>query len=562
MRKTLISTLFVGLLLGGLAAGQAAAADAKPMATIAFSGYDNLMTDVECIGKLAGSPDLVKTLEDQLTMMTQGKGLAGLDKKRPWGLVILPTEAPMPTGYGFIPVTKLADLMAVVGTFPGMEISDAGDGVSEINGPKDNSLFIKQQGDWAYICLNKEGFADVAADPAKLLGDSATKYNLCVRLLFKNIPSSLREMAMGLIQMGMAAGQNKLPGESDENFAMRMKVAQDSIKQTEKVLAELDTVMVGINIDEKTGQAHIDIEQTAIAGTDLAKQMATVVKGKTAFGGFYQADATLTACTLSAINKTQQEQMKNTLVMYHTMLDTAIDEQELSDEEAAKAKQLMGDVMKIIEDTIAMGKVDMGLALSLASAKSTLIAGGNVADGKAVDKLVRDLAKIAAAEQPEAAKLLKLDAAEHANIKFHAVAIPLPAEIENRDKIVGIIGEELTLTLGVGDKQVYLGIGADALEKLKAAIDSSKAQAGADVPPMRMSIAAKPIAKLVGDLAENFPVMIAASAIASALEDAGSDDHITIVSEGIENGARSRITMQKGILKVLGTLPSMAGGGM
>ncbi len=561
MRKNLLLTLCVGLLLVGFGIGQAAAADAKPMATVAFSGYDNLMTDVECIGKLAGSPDLVKKLEAQLTTITQGKGLAGLDKTRPWGIVVLAGETPIPSGYGFIPVTKLEDLLAVLGDLR-MEVSDAGDGVSEIVGPNGNSLFVKQQGDWAYVCLHKDGFADVAADPAKLLGDSASKYNICIRLLFKNIPPHLREMAMGFVQMGMQAGMQQQPDESDEDRAMRIKLAEDSIEQVTKALAELDTITIGLTVDEKTGQAHLDLEQTAVAGTDLAKQMAAAAKGKTAFGGFYRTDAAMTGCSFSAIDKTQQEQMKNTFGIYRTMLNSKIDEQELSQEESAKAKQLMADIIKIFDDSLATGKIDMGFAVSLAPAKSTLIAGGSVADGAAVDKIVRELAEIAAAEQPQAAELLKLDAAQHEGVKFHTLTIPLPHEFDDREKLVGIIGEELNLVLGVGPKQIYLGVGGDALEKLKAAIADSKAQADSNVAPLRMSIAATPVAKLVGDLAEDFGVEIAASAIASALENAGSDDHITVVGNAIPNGVRYRITLQKGILKILGMIPDMALGGM
>ena len=559
MKKILLSMLFVGLLLGGFDVASAKADGAKPMATIAFSGYDALIADIECIGKLCDQPDLVKMIEGQLAMMTQGKGLAGVDKSRPWGIVVLAGDTPTPSGYGFIPVTKLDELLAVLKNF-GMEITDAGDGVTEIVGPKGQSVFVKQQGDWAYVCMSEDGFADVAADPAKLLGDAAKKYTLSVRLLIKNIPPSLRGMGMGLLQMGMQAGMEQMPEESDENYALRMKVAQNSIEQTKKVLEEMDSIFLGFAIDKKTDSAYLDMEQTAISGTDTAKQLAAFKKGKTAFGGFYQPDAAFTFSQFATIDKTQQEQINNTLALYRTMLNMTIDDQELGDDEKAKAKQMMGDFIKVFEDTLATGKIDFGAAVTLAPAKSTLIAGSSVADGAAVDKIVRDLAAIAKAEQPEAAKMLKLDATEHAGVKFHTLSAALPEEMENREQIVAIIGEEVKLVLGVGGKQLYLGVGDGAIDKLKAAIDKSKSEAGKEVLPVRMSLAATPVAKLVGDLAEDFTVKIAASSIASALENAGSDDHVTLVGDAIPNGARYRITFQKGILKILGMVPAMAGG--
>jgi hypothetical protein len=551
--------LFAGLLLGGFGAAIASADGAKPIAVITFSGYDELMTDIECIGKLSDQPDLVKMIEGPLTMMTQGKGLAGLDKSRPWGVVVLAGDTPMPTGYGFIPVTKLEDLLAVLKDL-GMEASDAGDGATKISGPKGQTIFVKQKGDWAYICMSEDGFADVAADPAKLLGDLPKKYNLSVRLLIQNIPSSLRETATGFMRMGMQAGMEKMPDESDEDHALRMKMAQNSIEQTRKMLEEIDSIFLGFAIDEKAESAHLDVELTAIAGTDWAKQLSAIKKGKTAFGGFYQSDAALTICQFATLDKTQQEQLNNSLAMYRAMLNRAITGQDLGDDEKAKAKQMVDDIVKVFEDTIATGKMDFGAAVSLEPAKSTIIAGGSIADGAAVDKIVRDLAAIAKAEQPEAAKMLKLDAAEYAGIKFHSLTIALSEEMESREQLVGIIGEEVKLVLGVGGKQIYLGVGDGALDKLKAAIDQSKSEAGKEVSPVRMSLSVTSIAKLVGELAEDFTAKMVASSISAALESAGDDDHITVVGDAIPNGVRYRLTFQKGILKVLGMAPRMAGG--
>ncbi len=559
MRKLLLSTLVLGLLLCGFGVAAATAAEAKPIATLAFSGYDELMKDVECIGKLSGQPDLAKGLEGMIAAQTQGKGPVGLDKSRPWGVVVLAGDEPMPTGYAFIPVAKLEDLLAVLKNV-GVEISEPVDGISEVSGPKGKSVFVKQQGDWAYVCLSKEGFAAVDADPAKLLGDAAKQYNLSLRINVQNIPASLRDTAMGMLEMGMQAGMQKMPGESDEDYDLRMKMTKDSLEQTKKVFAEMDSVFLGAAVDEKTGSANIDVEQTALAGTDAAKQMSAVKKGKTDFGGFYQPDAAWTFCSFATLDKKQQEQMKNTLIMYRTMLERAIDEQELDDEEQAKAKKLTADIVKVFEDSIAAEKMDMGAALSLAPAKSTLIGGATIADGSAVDKIVRELAEIAKAEHPEAAEMLKLDAAEHAGIKLHSLSFPLPEEMDNREQITALIGEKVELIVGVGEKQLYLAAGDGALDKLKAAIDKSKADAEQEISPMRMSLSVAPIAKLAGELAEDFTAKMVASSIGSALETAGGDDRVTITGESIPNGVRYRITLQKGILKILGMIPAMAGG--
>lgn len=560
MKKLLLSTLIVGLCLLGCGLAAATAADAKPIATLAFSGYDELMKDVECIGKISDQPDLAKMLETVLAMQTQGKGLAGLDKTRPWGVVILAGDDPMPTGYAFIPVAKLEELLGALKS-AGMDISDPEDGISQISGPEGKTVFIKQQGDWAYVCLNKEGFAAADPDPAKLLGEAAKQYTLSLRLNMQNIPAQLSDMLMGMMEIGMQSGMQQMPEESDEDYDLRMKMTKNSLEQTKKLFKEMDSVFLGIAIDEKTGAAHVDIEQTALAGTDAAAQLAAVKSGKTDFGGFYQPDAALTLSSFAALDKSQQEQMNDTLTMYRVMLERAIDEQELGDEEKAKAKEMADAVVKIFADTIAAGRMDMGAALKLAPAKSTLIGGAAVADGSAADKVLRELVEVAKAEQPEAAEMLKLDAAEHAGVKFHTLSMPLPEEMENREQVTALIGEKVELVVGVGAKQLYLGVGEGSLDTLKAAIDKSKAEAGKEVLPMRMSLSVSPVAKLVGEMADDFMVKMTASSIGAALETAAGDDHVTIIGEPIPNGARYRITLQKGILKILGMIPAMAGAG-
>ena len=556
MKKILLSILFIGLLLG---ARTAPADDAKPIAVVSFAGYDALMADIDCIGKLSGNADLAKMLEGMVAMQTQGRGLAGLDKSRPWGVVVLANGASMPSGYGFIPVTKLEDLLAILKDL-GIEITDADDGVAEITTPDGQTVFIKQKGDWAYICIDEDGFNSVADDPAKLLGDAAKKYTLSARLSIKNIPAELREMGMGFLQMGMQAGMEKMPDESDETYDLRMKVSKDSIEQTKKVLEEMDSIFLGFAIDKKTGSAYFDMEQTAIAGTDSAKQMSAIKKGKTAFGGFYQPDAVLTLSQFVTLDKKQQEQLKNTMSLYRAMLAMTIDDQELDDDERAKAKQIMGDIVKVVQDTIASGKLDIAATVNLAPAKSTLIAAASVANAAAADRIVRELAAIAKVEHPESAKMFRLDAAEHDGLKFHTLSVPLPEEMENRDKLVALIGEELKVALAAGDKQIFVGVGDGAVDKIKTAIDKSKQGADKEVPPVRISLSATPVAKLVGDLAEDFTVKIAASSIASALESADGEDHVTLVGESVPNGIRYRLTLQKGILKILGMIPMMAGG--
>ena len=148
MRKTWLSTIVVALLLGaGIA--NAAPADssnaAKPLAVFAFSGYNGLKGDVAYVGRLSGNPNLAVGLEVVLQLALKNQPLAGLDKDRPWGAVLLLDQEKFAqgvrqpeqllSGYAMVPVTDLKTLLQVLEPAVGPS-KDAGDGALELKNKK------------------------------------------------------------------------------------------------------------------------------------------------------------------------------------------------------------------------------------------------------------------------------------------------------------------------------------------------------------------------------------------------------------------------------------------
>ena len=82
-----LGSLSIALMtMAQLACAQAPAA--KPVAVVTFSGYDELMKDVNFIGSLMNNPQMSQSLEMVLMGMTEQKGLVGLDKTKPIGVII------------------------------------------------------------------------------------------------------------------------------------------------------------------------------------------------------------------------------------------------------------------------------------------------------------------------------------------------------------------------------------------------------------------------------------------------------------------------------------------
>jgi hypothetical protein len=94
---------------------------------------------------------------------------------------------------------------------------------------------------------------------------------------------------------------------------------------------------------------------------------------------------------------------------------------------------------------------------------------------------------------------------------------------------------------------------------LKQVIDGSKAAAGKEVPPMRLTVAATPIAKFAAKAAEEDSVKAMAAMVVGVLEKAGGKDHVTITATPIAKGIRVRLEVEQGLLKLLGSMGGMMG---
>ena len=134
---------------------------------------------------------------------------------------------------------------------------------------------------------------------------------------------------------------------------------------------------------------------------------------------------------------------------------------------------------------------------------------------------------------------VSLNSGSHKNITFHRFVIQVPDEEEEmRDAL----GDQVTVVVGIGTKEVYFGAGSNPVETLKKAIDGSHTTDDL----MQYNFFVTPILKFAAGL-EGDPSV---EAMADSLAEAGKD-RIRITSNLIENGGTMRFEMQDGILGLI-----------
>ena len=558
MKRILLSMLAVAILsMGGLGADLAPAQELQTVATMSISGYDELLADVDFIGKLGDNAELAQGLEGMLQMMTQGKGLAGLDKTKPIGAVVQTDGMGFPA-YAFVPVTDLAALLDVLMGLQGAEApEEPADGIYELqlDGPP---LFATQKGGWAFVSNAKETLANVPDDPSLLLAGLSDKYDVAVRASVKNVPAPVKQMAKA--QMGFIAqmGMQQNPGETDDEYAVRKSVMNRGVKQVTTLIDEVDELLLGVAVDRDAGTSFLEFEITALDGTKTAGQFAEMAEATTDFAGFDLPGAAVTANMSSTLSDEDLEQMKDSLAQMRATALKELENQGLDGDEAAMATGLMNDLLDVADATLAGRKLDAGMVVMLQPGSATFVAGGAVAKGDTLDALLKKLIEMGAAEQPGIAQLIKLDAETHQGVRLHTFSMPTPDP-----EAAKAIGDTVEVVVGINDTSVYVAAGSDAISTLKQVIDQSKAQPGKKIPPMRIAVAATPIAGFVAASApDDDPSKMMAGMVAGMLQQAGGADKLTITVDGITNGARMRLELEKGLMQLVGMAGQMAGGMM
>jgi hypothetical protein len=433
---------------------------------------------------------------------------------------------------------------------------DQGGGVYELTTPV-TSLFITEKNGWAFLVREQADLAKVPDDPTSLLGGLNENYDVAIRGSIKNIPEMWRQMAMAPVKMGIAMGKQRRPGESDEEYAIRTKLADNSLKQMDTLINEIDEVLVGFAVDQSSGTCYLDWQMTAVEGTKTARQFAEATPPKTDFAGFDVPGAAITANWTGELTDDDVTQAKAYLSNVRATALKELEGQGLSADEVTLATKLLTDAMDVVEQTIDAKKADAGLVLLLDTDQLELVIGGTIADGAKLEGVVKQLAKVASTENPEFAQALKLDDETHQGVRFHTLAIP--TEELGDPGAVELFGPTLNVVLGIGEKSVYLAAGRDPAGTLKQVIDKSKAEPGKDVPPMRLSVALVPIVKFARQINPDDEVL---SMIDESLGQTTGQDHVTLTATLIENGVKMRLELEQGVLKALGSQMGGPGGEM
>lgn len=512
----------VALLLPAIAAAQTGTGR-KVLAVVAIDSYGDLKQQLTWIGPHVDNPGLAAMLESVLLLSTQGKGLNGLDVKRPLGVIV--TSANDDIGiHAAIPVKDLEKLLGSLQGSTG-PIEKDGD-VRRLTLPSGQDIEIREQDGWAVIGQRGQEF-DIA-DPAKLLSPLVTDYTLAIETHPSVMPESLRALiAAGIQQMAAASANQGRPVDAE---ALQTALAG---------LSGVETLTIALALDPQENAVFIENKVIAVNGPKAGSSASslTVATAATKDGGL----PALSAHAVQPLNDSQRRQIV-------AMLDGALPQGN------DKTMQIVATVVRGLVDAMAdAGGLDAAVTVdtSVAGQLPLITAGAHIADGPKLEKQVKELFGPGSAIPKEVKA--KFDSGKVGKANLHTVTIDVSAT-----PAAGIVGPAVELTLAVTPDYAFLLHGGDVKARLETLLETNgKANttiAAAEVPGAAVALALDRILTYAASMGVGPQAEAAAEQAGSLIETDKDSGSVKASGRPIDGGFVTRLTVGAGALKAAATM--------
>lgn len=528
----------LSLLLSALAPQQSAAAERQILAVAACDSYGDLKKQIAWLGNQINNPGLAGMVESVLLLGTQGKGLAGLDVKRPLG-VVLTTAGDDLSAHAFVPVKDVDKLLDSLQSITGPV--DRSDDSRRITLPSGERLVVVEKNGWAILSL--EGGDAGIADPAAIFAPLVADFSLGIEAFPSLLPKSLQKQLQTLLQQGAAAAAAN--GQSLDDDSLQAAVAG---------LSQTESLTLGLAIDSEKNRVFLENRVMAVAGSQAAAAIAAAGNGVLTVATPAAADGKQPALYLHAVQPLTKESQTQALQVFDQALDQARD-QVLANARADALVQTLALVCReILAGMLASGGIDAVLAVDTSETTEenplpALFAGTRVKEGTAIEKQLKQL--LADKKNLPAGVSVAFDTDTVATARLHAVRLDLSAS-----PVAEKLGDSLEITLAIAPEYVFVLAGGDPKKRLAELLKTNGRKNATAKPVATVQLAMDRLLDYAAQLGAGPQATLAAEAARVGTE--GS--LVQLLIRPIERGLATRLSVDAGVLRAGAAMATQPGG--
>jgi hypothetical protein len=443
----------------------------EPTVEVRLRSVNDLLERGEYVAGLVGQEEPVKQAREFLKQLsTEGKGIEGIDPKRPFGAyaVLTPDVQDSPVVV-MVPIADKDRLLAALKERLGITPEKADGGALKVHVPLINELYIAFANGYVYVspqakALDPKQLIDAKAFFAK---DDGAVASVVARI--DRVPDQLKGFVSSQLELMLNQERKKGPARNAAEAKVK-EILFDAIAGGAKTLVDdAKEVSLKVFIDPKSDDLSIEASLSAKDGSTLSKNIAAMA-GKTSLpAGIVAAGGTPVGKGNVKVGLTPD---------LKTRLAAAADEviAELVKQANPNERELAKRVLTTFAPTVKAGELDAAIALTGPNAKGQYgaIAAVTVKDGEEIVKLAKDMAMFLPADAAE----VSFDVEKVGKFSLHKVVLKFADE--EFEKVVGT-------------KNVWIATSNDCVV----------ASVEADGAVIRKAVTAKPapVAVFSGDLA-------------------------------------------------------------
>lgn len=538
-----VRVLVASCLAAATLSASVARAEPEVIAVVSCDGYSDLRKQLAWFGTQVDNPTLVILAESLLTGITGGRGLVGLDVKRPFG-VVLTAEGNAVSGSGFLPVTDLDKLLGSLEGVVGPAEADGND--RKITVPAGGVVRVVSKNGWAILTPGSKGQNGAGPktgvdDPTEWISPLSEDFTLAVRLFPSRMPQPLREQLAKQIEA--ASARSAQLGQPVDPTVLVAALGS---------LGDVESITLGLRLDDAKNRVLVEMRSVGLPGSAAAKAAATLdgspltvpmpkSAGKTMARGFVAQQIPPEAAA---------------------QIGAVIDASSAVDSSDPITKLLAGSMRSVAKAAVASGRLDGSMALVNAASDGErpsieFTSGMHVKDGAGLERSLRKLLGPDAGLPPIVK--VKLDDGRVGDATLHRLSVDLA-----KSGAAAMLGDTVEATIAVAPEACHILVGGDARARLEQLRQQPAPPAQDGRPMAAVQLSADQWLAVAAEAAKDSEsgqakLLAAAAKAAAAAESA----IVQLQVRPIERGVAWQLSADSGVLKAAAASSgSQAGGGL